>query len=163
MRLGGSSLGALIGERWTSATAFLRDLGIGVGFLFASNVVLALATSALGASNNARVLNMLPHTRIEMAAWMFVALSAGICEELTTRGYLQQQFSALLGSSVAGIVVQAIIFGAAHLYQGWKHVVTITLLALMMGWLALWRRSLLPGMSSHFLQDAVGGLLRGGH
>ena len=48
------------------------------------------------------------------------ALSAGICEELTTRGYLQQQFEALFGSNIAGVLAQAAVFGAGHLYQGWK-------------------------------------------
>jgi membrane protease YdiL (CAAX protease family) len=39
----------------------------------------------------------------------------------------------------------------------------IAVLGCMMGWLAQWRQSLRPGMLSHFLQDAIGGIIQGRH
>jgi membrane protease YdiL (CAAX protease family) len=38
---------------------------------------------------------------------------------------------------------------------------TIVVLGCMLGWLAQWRQSLRPGMLSHFLQDAIGGIILG--
>jgi hypothetical protein len=38
---------------------------------------------------------------------------------------------------------------------------TIAVLGCMLGWLAQWQKSLRPGMWSHFLQDAAGGLFHG--
>jgi uncharacterized protein len=162
-RWGGASISILIGQRWTRPSAFLRDLGISVVFLAGSIFVTSTLGQLLGARLNARTLQLLPQTRAEMAVWIFVALTAGICEELTTRGYLQQQLGGLLRNRSAAIVGQAVIFGAAHLYQGWRLALTIAVLGGMMGVLAQWRRSLLPGMLAHFLQDVLGGLLHGGH
>jgi hypothetical protein len=106
---------------------------------------------------------MLPHSGIEIALWMLLSLSAGICEEFVTRGYLQKQLSGLLKNTTAGLVAQGIIFGAAHAYQGLKRMLIIAVLGCMMGWLAQWRQSLRPGMLSHFLQDAIGGIIQGRH
>jgi hypothetical protein len=47
-----------------------------------------------------------------------VAITAGICEEIVYRGYLQRQLSAFTGSLPIAVCLQAAIFGAAHLYQG---------------------------------------------
>ena len=41
MRLGGISIKSVIGGRWTRPTDFFRDLGIGIGFLIGSNILLA--------------------------------------------------------------------------------------------------------------------------
>jgi membrane protease YdiL (CAAX protease family) len=104
---------------------------------------------------------MLPHGRVEIALWVVLSLSAGICEEFVTRGYLQKQLGGLLKNATAGLLAQGIIFGAAHAYQGSKHMFTIAVLGCMMGWLAQWRQSLRPGMLSHFLQDVLGGIILG--
>ncbi len=58
-----------------------------------------------------------------------------------------------------GIVVQGIAFGAAHGYQGWKFMLLIAVYGSMFGLLAHGRRSLRPGMITHFVQDGLGGLL----
>lgn len=79
------------------------------------------------------------------------------------RGYLQKQLSGLLKNATAGLVAQGVIFGAAHAYQGPKLMLTIVVLGSLMGWLAQWRKSLRPGMLSHFLQDAIGGIVLGRH
>jgi hypothetical protein len=163
IRLGGTPVRTVIGEKWSSPKLFLRDLGIAAAFLIGSNLVLVGLLAALHATNNANLSRMFPQTRTEIVLWIFLSLSAGICEEFTTRGYLQKQLSGLLKSTTAGLLLQGIIFGVAHIYQGPKHVLTIAVLGCMLGWLAQWRQSLKPGMLAHFVQDVVGGLLRGGH
>jgi membrane protease YdiL (CAAX protease family) len=161
VRMGGVSISTVVGERWSTPKLFLRDLGIGALFLLGSNVALAGLSAVLRPGPNANVARMLPHGRIEITLWIFVSLSAGICEEFVTRGYLQKQLGGLLKNAAAGVVAQGIIFGAAHAYQGSKRMFTIAVLACMMGWLAQWRQSLRPGMLSHFLQDALGGIILG--
>lgn len=159
--LGGGSIRSLIGGRWATLKLFLRDLGIGVIFLIGSNVILAGLSAVLRPGPNANIVRMLPHSRIEIALWVVLSLSAGICEEFVTRGYLQQQFGGLLKNATAGLVAQGVVFGAAHAYQGPKRMLTIAVLGCMYGWLAQWRQSLRPGMLSHFLQDAIGGIIMG--
>jgi membrane protease YdiL (CAAX protease family) len=158
MRLGGVSIRSVIGGRWTRPIDFLRDLGIGIGFLIFSNIVLIALSALLHAGPNANVDRMLPHSKTEITLWIFVSLSAGICEEFTTRGYLQKQLSSMLKNATAGLVAQGVIFGAAHAYQGPKQMFTIAVLGCMLGWMAQWQKSLRPGMISHFLQDVAGGL-----
>ena len=59
----------------------------------------------------------------------------------------------------AGIVLQGVVFGLAHAYQGPIQIIVIVVFGCMFGLLAHWRKSLRPGMTAHFLQDAVGGLV----
>jgi hypothetical protein len=163
VRMGGGSISSVVGGRWSMPKLFLRDLGIGALFLLGSNVALAGLAAVLHPGPNANIARMLPHGGIEITLWIFVSLSAGICEEFVTRGYLQKQLSGILKNATAGLVAQGIIFGAAHAYQGPKLMLIITVLGCMLGWLAQWQQSLRPGMLSHFLQDAIGGIIQGRH
>jgi uncharacterized protein len=85
-------------------------------------------------------------------AWIPVALSAGFCEELAFRGYLQKQFQAITGSDGWAILIQAVVFGIGHLYEGVGPVARITLFGL----LAIWQKSLRPGMIAHAWSDIFG-------
>ena len=87
-----------------------------------------------------------------------VSLSAGFCEELVFRGYLTRQFSGWTGSRAAGILLQGVVFGLAHTYYRLV-MVAIMVLAWLLGLLAQWRRSLLPGMLFQGLQDCLGGVI----
>jgi hypothetical protein len=140
----------VIGGRWSKASEFLRDLGIGFAFLLLSNVILLALTAALRPGSNEDIRRMLPQNTVEIVLWIFVSITAGICEEFTFRGYLQMQLSGLLKNATAGLVLQGIFFGAAHAYQGPKQILIIALLGCMLGGLAQWRKSTRPGMISHF-------------
>jgi CAAX protease family protein len=161
MRLRRFRLLDLIGTRWARWTSVLRDLGIAAGFLLISNIILGILARLLSAKPNSAVRGLLPHGTSEIAAFVLLAASAGFCEEIICRGYLQRQFTVLTRSSAAGIVIQGVIFGAAHGYQGLKYMLIISVFGCLFGILAYWRRSLLPGMFAHFLQDGVIGLLAG--
>lgn len=163
IRLGGGSIQSVIGGSWSTAKQFWSDLGIGVLFLVGSNILLAGLQAILRPSPNANIGRLLPRSTTEITLWVFLSLSAGICEEFTFRGYLQQQLNGRLKNVTAAVVTQGIIFGAAHAYQGLKLVLTIVVLGCLIGWLAQWRKSTRPGMISHFLQDAVGGIVLGRH
>jgi CAAX protease family protein len=151
----------LIGTRWARWTSVLRDLGIAAGFLLISNIILGILARLLSAKPNSAVRGLLPHGTSEIAAFVLLAASAGFCEEIICRGYLQRQFTVLTRSSAAGVVFQGVIFGAAHGYQGLKYMLIISVFGCLFGILVYWRRSLLPGMFAHFLQDGVIGLLAG--
>lgn len=153
----------MIGGSWSTAKQFWRDLGIGILFLVGSNILLLGLQAILRPGPNANIAKMLPRSATEITLWMFLSLSAGICEEFTIRGYLQKQLHGCFKNATAAVVIQGIIFGAAHAYQGLKLVVTIVVLGSLYGWLAQWRKSTRPGMISHFLQDALGGIVLGRH
>jgi uncharacterized protein len=161
----GPSLRQLAGRFSPSWRSIALDLGLAIGYLLAANLIL----QALGivierlthSSSNANELlkNLLPHTALECAAFLLLSLTAGICEELIFRGYLQRQFTAWTRNAAAGIVLQGIVFGVSHAYQGPALVFVISVYGCMFGLLAWWRKSLRPGMAAHFIQDAVGGLV----
>jgi membrane protease YdiL (CAAX protease family) len=90
--------------------------------------------------------------------WIGVSLTAGFCEEVVFRGYLQKQLQAMTGSAAIAVLGQALFFGVAHGYQGVKNVIVIAVLGLLYGLLALGRRNLRPGMIAHAWSDISGGL-----
>jgi membrane protease YdiL (CAAX protease family) len=113
----------------------------------------------LGSSNTANVTAMLPRNSVQIVLWCMVSCTAGFCEEVLYRGYLQHQFAAWTGSAPAAITTQAVIFGASHGYQGTKQMVIISVLGALYGILAHWRRTLAPGMIAHASSDIYGGWL----
>jgi membrane protease YdiL (CAAX protease family) len=155
----GTSIFELVGGSWARPLAVIRDIAIAVGFLVIANLVLSGLRYLLKATTNQATRNMLPHGPTEVAVYLLLVLTAGFCEELIFRGYLQRQFTALTRAAIGGIVLQGIVFGASHGYQGWKSMLLITVYGVMFGLLANWRRSLRPGMVAHVLQDGVAGLL----
>lgn len=159
VRRRGIRIADLIGGSWPRWTAVLRDLGIAVLFLIASNVILGLLRFALKATPNQAVRSIIPQTPAEIGLWMVLTMTAGFCEEVIFRGYLQKQLGLMTRSVAAGLLLQGIVFGASHGYQGAKFMLTIAVYGCLFGWLAHRRRSLRPGMIAHFLQDGVTGLL----
>jgi membrane protease YdiL (CAAX protease family) len=91
--------------------------------------------------------------------WIALSVTAGICEEAIFRGYLQPQFMALTRNAPAGILLAAVVFGAAHAYQGYKMIILIAFYGAMFGGLAYWRGSVRPGMIAHAWQDSLNGVL----
>jgi membrane protease YdiL (CAAX protease family) len=51
-----------------------------------------------------------------------------------------------------------VIFGVSHGYQGLRNVITITIFGFLFGTLALWRKSLKPGMILHAWTDIFSGI-----
>jgi membrane protease YdiL (CAAX protease family) len=152
LSLRGFRMRDLVGGSWARPVHFLRDLGLGMAFILIFTGLAHLLTTVT-------IRAMLPQTRFEMTVWVLTSLTAGFCEEVIFRGYLQRQFSAFTHTLVAGIVLQSIVFGLSHRYQGWRLMSVITIYGACFGLLAHWRRSLRPGMIGHALQDTAGGLL----
>jgi len=162
LRLRKQHLRVLLGERWGGGKAIFRDILIAIAFLIIANLVLSAIGHLLKAAPPAAVKNLLPHGKREIVVYFLLTITAGICEETIFRGYFQRQFSAWFKSVTAGVVLQGILFGASHGYQGAKFMFIIFVYGVMFGILAFWRRSLRPGMFSHFMQDFGAGLI-GGH
>ena len=157
--LNGSSVRAVLGERWRSGREFLQHLGIGLLLLMASIAVTSLAGGHRSTHDDVTRF-LLPEGSREIATWIMLSITAGICEEAVYRGYLQKQFMALTRNVPAGIVLQALLFGLAHSYQGFARAATIAVLGVMSGALAFWCRSVRPGMIAHILQDILGALVK---
>jgi uncharacterized protein len=147
----------IIGGKWLRFSDFLMDVGIALLFWCVVWVVLLGFTRVLKFNGESAAKLILPQTIAELAIFVALALTAGFCEELIFRGYLQRQFLALTGNTAASVVLQAVVFGAAHLYQGAKGVLVISVYGAMFGVLAVMRKSLRPGMIQHGGQDTISG------
>lgn len=155
----GVRIAELVGGNWARPVQILRDFLIAIAFLIVATGVLGGLDYFLKTAPNQAIRNLLPHGPTEVVLFLTTSLTAGFCEELIYRGYLQRQFIALTDAVTGGIALQAIVFALSHGYQGWKYVLLITVLAMMLGLLAHWRRSLRPGMIAHALQDGVTGIV----
>jgi membrane protease YdiL (CAAX protease family) len=155
-----TSLRIVLGDRWRSAGQVLRDIAIAMGFWIVAAGLLWLFGMLLRIhENGAAMAAMLPHGGVELACWIALSITAGICEETIFRGYLQPQFMAMTRSAPAGILLSAVVFGAAHAYQGVRMTILIGLYGAMFGILAYLRGSVRPGMMAHAWQDSLNGVL----
>jgi len=152
-------LGTLIGPRWRSSRALLADVGIAAGFWICTALLLQLLSLLLRATSAGAIQAMLPRGAGQIALWVVLSVSAGICEEAVFRGYLQRQLIAVLRSGLAGILLAAVVFGFGHAYQGWRLAIVDGVYGALFGVLAYWRRSVRPGMIAHAWNDAFMGIL----
>jgi len=155
----GTRLRDLLGERWGTWKDVARDVGIALLVWAAWGVLEMAAAKVLGPDSAKGISALLPRGPAEVAVWVLLSMTAGFCEETIFRGYLQQQFLALTGSAWLAVLIQAVIFGLSHGYQGLRNVITITIFGFLFGALALWRRSLKPGMILHAWTDIFSGIL----
>jgi uncharacterized protein len=149
----GVRLRDLVGGRWATPKELMKDIALGLG-LWAVWIGLQNPHVLGGGTNAAQ--GLLPQGILESLAWIPLALSAGFCEELAFRGYLQKQFQAITGSAGWAVLLQSFVFGIGHLYEGVGPVGRITLYGVLFGLLAVWRKSLRPGMIAHTWSDIFG-------
>ena len=153
----GHTLSELTGGRGTSGRELGMDLLYGaIGFFVAVAAAKAFR-KALG-GDDANTAFLLPHGVPESVLWVFVSVTAGVCEEIVFRGYLQRQFAALTRSVTAGILLQAIAFGISHGYQGRAPMAIAGSYGFVLGILAWWRGNIRASALAHAATDIVGGL-----
>jgi membrane protease YdiL (CAAX protease family) len=156
----------LLGEPRPGAHAWLVDIGAALSFWAASLILLGLLGEVLIRVSGSHIdpqkigdvtQKLAPVTGWEMFLFLVLSISAGICEELVFRGYLQQQLARVGRSLWVGVVVSALVFGGAHGYEGVAGVLLIAVYGAMFGVLALKRRGLRTGMIAHAWHDAISG------
>ena len=110
-------------------------------------------------ASKARLYRMLPHDRRELGPYFAVCAAAGICEEIVYRGATATLLARLTGSMVAAVLIASVVFGLAHVIQGWPSACAIFLIALGAHALVLAGGSLVPVMAAHALYDAIAGVV----
>ena len=156
----GGNLWDLAGGRWKNWRDVLTDFAIVLPFWAVWEGAAYCVHLLLGSGSAKSVDSLLPQSLVEVLVWIATCVTAGICEEMAFRGYLQRQFHALTGNIVWAIVLQALVFGIAHGYQGWRNVVVIIVLGVLYGALAAWRKNLRANMISHAWADVWEGWLK---
>jgi CAAX protease family protein len=156
----GGTLETLSGGRWKTWKSVAIDLAIAAPFWAVWEGAAWGVHWLLGASDAKTVNSLLPQSLLEILVWIGVSITAGVCEEMAFRGYLQKQFQALGGGVVVAVLAQGVVFGLVHAYQGWKNTVVISVLGVLFGVLAARRKNLRANMVVHAWADVWGGWLQ---
>ena len=158
LRRSGTTLRELIGGRWRTPKEVAVDASLGLGLWAVWTIAEKGWDHWFGPAHAASVQTLLPRRGVEILLWVGVSISAGICEELVFRGYFQKQFEVFTHSIWIALLLQAALFGISHGYQGMEACVKITVFGVLYGLLAIWRRSLRPGMIAHSGTDIMSGI-----
>ena len=78
-----------------------------------------------------------------------------LSEEFVFRGYVQRQCEALFGNLWLASIVQIALFTQGHLYQGVTRLLPVLLIGTLLTAVALWRKSLIPGIIAHGWGDSL--------
>ena len=106
------------------------------------------------------VIQLAPANGKEIACWLAMCVLVGFAEELVFRGYFQTQFTRWArGAAWAGVLFSALMFGAAHGYEGVRAMFLLSVFGALFSGLALFRRNLRAGMFAHGWHDAFVGVL----
>lgn len=96
-----------------------------------------------------------------------ILVFVGVYEEVFARGLLLERCRALLGGTLAPVLVSSLLFGLGHAYQGWIGVGQTTLIGLVLAVLTIRWGTLWPAIIAHALLDIasivfMGQVLEGG-
>jgi membrane protease YdiL (CAAX protease family) len=101
---------------------------------------------------------ILPTDAKELFLYHLVSVTAGVCEELLYRGFLIWYITHGFGL-VAAVVLSAVLFGFAHLYQGPKGVLQTGVVGLVLALVYVVSGALWAPMLLHALVDVSSGIL----
>ncbi|MDE1467570.1 CPBP family intramembrane glutamic endopeptidase [Aurantiacibacter sp. D1-12] len=138
----------VVGEAWNLSTPPV-SWGRTIGWAAAATLVIflifglggaAVDALGLGAPDPGFVLDLVTESPAMFAVWIIgvAILAAGAGEELLYRGFLMDRLSRVAGlrdKIWLVIIIQAVLFGLPHAYQGWGGVVVTGTVGLFFGWL----------------------------
>jgi len=108
-------------------------------------------------------LSFVPSDRNELLHFAFLALAAGIGEEIIFRGYLIHYLLFWTGHSALGIayacVISSALFAFLHGYQGWSSAIKIFFISMLFAAIFVYTQSLLIVILIHAAIDLISGWL----
>lgn len=153
-----TSILSLVGRLWKTGEDAIRDTRMALAYFFISLFMVFVGVLFGPAYKESS--QSLPGSGQELMVFLVIALGAGIGEEFICRGYLQTQLYRFTGSLTLAVIIQAVIFAAAHGYnQTISGAVGKFAFGVLMSVLALRSGSLVPGMMLHAFQDCLAGIL----
>jgi len=152
----------------------MLGLGLGTPLRLAIGLVLAALYLALAAKQRRAIIarpdgmeimrrqfgksgaDLVPHTLGERRVFGALSITAGICEELLYRGFVMWYVGHWTGVPFA-VVISSILFGFAHVYLGWPHVIRTTIVGVVFALIVIGTGSLWPAMIIHTAMDLLAG------
>ena len=104
---------------------------------------------------------ILPKNWSEYKHYVFLAVNAGICEEIVYRGFLVNYLQAVLPTGPSNVIlavfIPSVVFAFSHAYQGWLNVLKIFTISILLGNIYVYSESLLIVVIIHIFVDLVSG------
>jgi membrane protease YdiL (CAAX protease family) len=100
-------------------------------------------------------ISFIPSRLLQWLTVVVSAISAGICEEIGFRGYMQRPNEQRYGATTA-VLISSTFFTALHLTKAWVTPGMVPIVfgaGVLLGLLAWSSRSLIPGMIGHIVMD----------
>jgi membrane protease YdiL (CAAX protease family) len=138
----------------------LADFAVGVGVGVAVQVILNTLTNWVIKRFGPEIysplviLSILPHSRDEWAPVLLALFPAVLVEELLFRSLLLGGLRLFLPVSVL-VIGTGLLFGWMHSPQGRLGMVMTAAISLLLAGLFLWRGSLLPPLTAHYLVNLL--------
>jgi membrane protease YdiL (CAAX protease family) len=99
-----------------------------------------------------------PRSRKELAMFLALAATAGLCEEFLYRGFAMAALTRAGLPAWGVVLLSSVLFGLAHLYQGRGGLLSTLVIGTVFGTARIAYDGLVPAIVWHFAVDAVAGL-----
>jgi membrane protease YdiL (CAAX protease family) len=99
-----------------------------------------------------------PQSRNELALFLALAATAGLCEEFLYRGFAMAALTRAGLPAWGVVLLSSVLFGLAHLYQGRGGLLSTLVIGTVFGTARIAYDGLVPAIVWHFAVDAVAGL-----
>ena len=106
-------------------------------------------------------MSLSPRTARERRMWLAVSGLAGVSEEITWRGVQPVLIATLVHSPILAACIAAVMFGVAHIVQGWRSAFFGIMMALGFQSIVWLSGSLYLAMVVHFAYEAIAGVAIG--
>lgn len=147
--------GSVLFPRWRPSSGELTTGFVLLLTLIALRLILG---PWLRKGQNRTALYLRPRDWKELPLWAFLSCCAGFFEEIAYRGVLFFILVDLTRSVVTSVVLACLAFGLAHMRQGFRAVIFITLLCATFHWLVIRYGNLYLAMIVHALYDVAAGV-----
>jgi uncharacterized protein len=153
-----TQLGLVIQNKWKVTLAAILGAGLLATLHWFNLRRMGRMTTKARAAFQALAQRILPQSTAELLPFIGLAITAGVCEEFLYRGFALATFSraGLPGWSV--VLLSAVLFGLAHLYQGRGGLVGTMILGILFGIARIAYDSVVPVMVWHVAIDVVAGI-----
>lgn len=128
------------------------------GFGMLASAAIVALFRAFGFRDSAIMREIVPITPGEKGLFIGLSVSAGVCEELTFRGFLLPALMVATGSLAGGVLLSSLAFGLLHAHQRAGGAMRAALLGAVLSVPLIVTGSVFASMAAHAIVDIVGGL-----
>ena len=151
-----------LGIEWIQSSPIVWILSITILVFYFGDIIYGYINKNYLKSRMVEIQYIIPVNWDEFKPYIFLAFSAGICEEIVFRGFLITYIFHYVGDMPYGqwiaMVIPALVFSLSHLYQGWWAVLKICIISLLFGAIFIYSGSLILVIAIHVFIDLMSGI-----